>query len=65
MISYQKFIFNQRTEDGTGIYYAEGTCLSTDEKPTEGMANGSRLIEMDTSKLYLFDADNETWREWQ
>ena len=39
--------------------------LSTDTpKPTEGVANGSVFIEMDTSKLYFFDAANATWREW-
>lgn len=39
--------------------------LSTDTpKPTEGVANGSAFIEMDTSKLYFFDAANATWREW-
>lgn len=39
--------------------------LSTDTpKPTEGVANGSAFIEMDTSKLYFFDAANATWYEW-
>lgn len=42
-------------------------CLSTDEKPTtiEGKKiwNGSTLYEMDTKKLYLFDAENQTWLE--
>lgn len=38
--------------------------LSTDSKPTEGVGNGSAFIEMDTSKVYFFDVDNITWREW-
>ena len=39
--------------------------LSTDTpKPTEGVANGSAFIEMDTNKLYFFDVANATWREW-
>lgn len=39
--------------------------LSTDtQKPTEGVANGSAFIEMDTGKLYFYDLDNATWREW-
>ena len=42
------------------IYYG----LSTDAKPTTGVANGSVFIEMDTSKLYFFDAANAAWREW-
>lgn len=49
-----------------GFYAAPCTYygLSTDVKPTMGVANGSAFIEMDTSKLYFFDAANATWREW-
>jgi hypothetical protein len=36
-------------------------CLSTDTKPTENIANGSELLEMDTGKVYVFDRDNMTW----
>ena len=49
---------------GTSIYYREGECLSSDTKPTEGWANGSKLIEMDTSKIYIFDRQNTVWREF-
>ena len=42
------------------IYYG----LSTDTKPTEGVGNGSAFIEMDTSKVYFFDAGNSEWLEW-
>lgn len=38
-------------------------CLSTDTKPTANIKNGSTLIEMDTSKGYLYDAAGQTWRE--
>lgn len=38
--------------------------LSTDEKPTTNIANGSTFIEMDAGKLYFYDAANGTWREW-
>jgi len=45
--------------------YFEGECLSTDTKPTgDYILNGSKLIEMDTSKVYIYDADNELWREF-
>lgn len=41
--------------------------LSTDEKPTEikgnGIENGSSFIEIDTGKIYLYDRDNEQWKE--
>ena len=43
--------------------YIEGSCLSADTKPTN-VANGSIMKEMDTSKLYIFDEANKTWREW-
>lgn len=39
----------------------EIACLSTDTKPTEGVANGSILIEMNTGKIYMF---NEAGAEW-
>ncbi len=50
--------------------------LSTDTKPTSQadmrtlgigypvLRNGSTFIEIDTGKLYFFDAANATWREW-
>ena len=41
--------------------------LSSDTKPTvyEGVkvGNGSTLLEMDTSKVYAFDEEGETWGE--
>lgn len=46
-----------------GKKYVEGKCLSTDVKPTT-YANGSILMEMDTSTLYMFDEKNKTWRAW-
>lgn len=39
--------------------------LSTDtNKPTDGVGNGSAFVEMDTSKIYFFDSDSQTWLEW-
>lgn len=49
---------------GAERMYKEGACLSTDDKPID-VANGSKLFEMDTSKLYLYDQAGETWREWK
>ena len=43
--------------------HREGTCLSTDTKPTD-WDSGSILMEIDTSKVYIYDAENEQWREW-
>lgn len=48
--------------NGTQI---QGVCLSTDTKPTQNVANGSLLLEMDTGKIYAFDADGVQWIELQ
>lgn len=41
--------------------------ISTDEKPAtidgKDIANGTVFIEMDTGKLYMFDKENEQWKE--
>ena len=49
-----------RYDDNVGVYFG----LSTDTKPTTGISNGSCFIEMDTSKLYFFDAAGSQWLEW-
>ncbi len=36
--------------------------LSTDTKPTDA-PNASTFYEMNTGKLYLFDKENQAWRE--
>lgn len=38
--------------------------LSTDTKPLD-CGNGSIFFEMDTKKVYMFDAENSTWRLWE
>lgn len=45
------------------LYGHDIRCLSTDTKPTKDIPNGSALIEIDTGKGYLFDAENEEWHE--
>lgn len=52
-------------QDGRRLEYIEGEGLSTDTKPTEGIANGSKFMEMDTSTLYMFDLSSKTWIAWQ
>ena len=40
--------------------------LSTDNKPTtEIVGNGSVFIEMDTSKVFLYDLESSTWLEFK
>lgn len=34
--------------------------LSTDEKP-DNAVNGSAFIEIDTGKIYFYNADDEVW----
>lgn len=36
--------------------------LSTDSKPTNNIPNGSTFIEMDSGKVYMWDAGNGQWR---
>lgn len=59
MITYNVIL---QDADG-GDHYIEGVCLAADTKPTN-VANGSKLIEMDSQKLYIFDEANSTWREF-
>jgi hypothetical protein len=37
--------------------------LSTDTKPIEGVRNGSKFVEIDTGKVYMFDEEGKTWIE--
>ena len=46
--------------NGSNSIYAG---LSSDEKPI-ATENGAAFIEMDTSKVYFFDAGNSEWLEW-
>lgn len=44
-----------------GDVLIEAACLSTDTKPTSGIANGSSCIEMDTGDKYMFDEAGGQW----
>lgn len=46
-----------------GDVLVEAVCLSSDSKPTDGIANGSICIEMDTGKIYMFDESGSAWVE--
>lgn len=43
----------------------QAACLHDDVKPTEGIANGSICIEMDTGKIYMFNETGSAWVELQ
>lgn len=57
-------IINTKPEkDWQGIYPTIFG-LSTDDKTTIlGLQNGWSFFEMDTGKVYVYDQENETWRE--
>ena len=41
-------------------------CLSTDTKPAEtdyAIGNADILLEIDTGKVYLYDADGREWNQ--
>ena len=66
MITYLKkeeYSFNVDREQELGTDLVEIACLSTDTKPTDDIANGSILIEMDTGTIFMFDADGADWVE--
>jgi len=65
MVTYQVYQYSSEKNDGTNVHYFEGTCLSSDTKPTQGVANGSKLLEMDTATLYMWDAAGQQWLPWQ
>ena len=51
------------------LIYREGAVTSTDTKPIlDDMISGSKLLEIDTGKLFVYNAkgatDNDKWVEW-
>ncbi len=48
------------TEDGKR--YIESAGLSTDTKP-DNVVTGSSFIEVDTSKVYIYNEDAQEWAE--
>ena len=52
--------------NGEELIFCELRGLSDDTKPTKigdkTIENGSVFIEIDTQKLFFFDADSQTWK---
>lgn len=63
MITYNVTDYEIR-EGGVKVQEISGFCLSSDTKPTSGIANGSVLTEMDTSKVYTFNEAGGEWLEF-
>lgn len=59
------FTNSKATYIGNDKILVESVCLSTDTKPTTGIANGSLVLEMDTGKIYVFNETGSTWVEFQ
>lgn len=57
------FTLNSAKPTTDNKYLVEASCLSTDTKPTDGIANGSLCLEMDTGDFYGFDADAGDWNK--
>ena len=49
--------------DGNTCRLVEYYGKSTDTKPVDGVNNADVFYEMDTKKLFLFDAENQQWLE--
>lgn len=60
-------INNYKINPDDSYISAELRGLSTDTKPTEindkKIDNGSTFIEIDTGKIFMFDLENEQWKE--
>ena len=63
MVTYNVTDYEIR-EGGVKVQEISGYCLSSDTKPTTGIANGSVLTEMDTGKIYMFDEAGSQWVEF-
>ena len=63
MITYNVTDYEIR-EGGAKVQEISGFCLSSDTKPTAGIANGSILTEMNTGKVFLFNEAGKAWVEF-
>ena len=49
------------SENGLLINYIEGNIDSSEDKPTEQIAEGSILVETDTGDVYFFSENANAW----
>lgn len=54
-----------KDESGNDLFYVALAGKSTETKPTTGIVSGSRFVEVDTGKQYVFDGISTTpaWTE--
>lgn len=43
------------------VSYCKIAGLSTEDKPTSGIATGSEYLEVNTGDTYVYDEDGEKW----
>lgn len=63
MVTYNVTDYEIR-EGGVKVQEISGFCLSSDTKPTAGIANGSILTEMNTGKIYMYNEAGKAWVEF-
>ena len=59
------FSITKSTYFGNNKILIEAVCLADDSKPTDGVANGSLCLVMDTGKIYAFNEAGSAWVELQ
>lgn len=65
MIRFTSAPFTVENKDGNEIIMVQLAGLSTDSKPTDGIATGSSFLEVNTGKVFLYDETGSTWTEVQ
>ena len=58
-----RVVGNEKQEDGrvVPITYIEGACDSSEDKPTDFIADGSTITESDSGDVYMFNAKTSAW----
>ena len=64
MVELKKTLYGYDS-DGNELYYVELAAKSGETLPTAGIVSGSKCIEVDTGKEYVFDGISTTadWTE--
>ena len=63
MVRYSEKEMRGFDANGNPVFYGEGSCESTDTKPTDRVATGSIITEVDTKKVFFYSEETEEWVE--
>ena len=60
-----EYRFYGKDSGGNDMYYVVLAGKSSESKPTTGIVSGSRFVEVNTGKTYVFDSisDSPAWNE--